>query len=192
MGELLLPRSVNGHHEGPVARHITETILSGEKDPNRKIGIVIVGGANAGVGPAGATRAAEQLGIIKSAGALYGISGGAFAAAYAATGQAQDAIKIYFTNLNTKRFYRPTRMLESVTSPFASPAVNVRYITDEVMKYEVPLDTDALSQSIIPVYGGAVDAITGESVDFDLTRQPSGQRVRDALRAGTFLYFTMA
>jgi len=188
---LLATPPVNRYGEGPVSAYATEVVLSGQKDPNEKFGVVILGGANAGAGAAGATEAAQRLGVIKAADAIYGISGGAFAAVYAATGQSSEAIKIYYRYLNTSRFYNPGRLLGSMMSPLAPPAVDVKYITDEVMRHEVPLDIAALSQSPIPIYGGAIDAITGDSIDFNLVElagQTSGQhKVGDALRAGATL-----
>lgn len=175
----------------PVAKLITERVLLGstpqerkeQRDP-RKLGIIIVGGAMAGVGPAGAAKRAAELGIFQAADGIYGNSGGLFAAGIVASENTRDGIRVYYDHLNSLDFVNPARLPKSLYNPLATPAVDLRFATRKVGPF---LDEEKILASPVPILGSATDAITGESVPLDLTKQSSLQMILYAMEAGAAL-----
>src|SRR5437868_15405392 len=73
---------------------------------DRKIGLIVEGGAMRGVISCAALQALEELGMTAAFDEVYGASAGAVNAAYFLAGQAAYATSIYYQKINNTRFIR--------------------------------------------------------------------------------------
>jgi predicted patatin/cPLA2 family phospholipase len=128
-----------------------------------------------GVISAGMISALETLGLTQSFDAVYGSSAGAINAAYFLAGQARLGTRIYFEDINNRRFIHMARALRG------HAIVDLDFLLGEVAVRHKPLDTDrvlrgipSLSVIATEVTGGAAQTLGG----FD-----SAQQLFSALRA---------
>src|SRR4051794_15211539 len=99
------------------------------------------GGCRRGVSAAGAVTAVEHLGSAQRVDAVYGVSSGAFDAAYMLAGQAGMGTTIYFEDLPATQFVRARRMLA------ARPPLALDEVIDEIVARRKPLDVAAVEDA---------------------------------------------
>src|SRR5437667_3879965 len=73
---------------------------------DRKVGLIVEGGAMRGVISCASLMALEELGLTEVFDEVYGASAGAVNAAYFLAGQAACATTIYYQKINNTRFIR--------------------------------------------------------------------------------------
>jgi predicted patatin/cPLA2 family phospholipase len=110
-------------------------------DDDHHVALVVEGGCMRGVISAGAVTALEHLGLAQRFDAVYGVSAGAFDAAYMLAGQAAMGTTIYFDDLPAANFMRARRMLA------ARPAIALDEMVDEIVARRKPLDVAAVEEA---------------------------------------------
>jgi predicted patatin/cPLA2 family phospholipase len=110
-------------------------------DDDHHVALVVEGGCMRGVISAGAVTALEHLGLAQCFDAVYGVSAGAFDAAYMLAGQAAMGTSIYFEDLPAARFLSARRMLA------ARPAIALDEVIDEIIARRKPLDVAAVEDA---------------------------------------------
>jgi predicted patatin/cPLA2 family phospholipase len=167
------------HVDGPPAPDVLELIgrrVLGETD-DYVLGLALEGGGMRGVVSGAMLLALRDLGIAPLFDRLYGTSSGSINLAYFAAGGGWDALSIYYDHL-PRGFVNPPW-------PPHRPRLNMAYVFEQVMRTEVPLDTEALAKSTADVQ------LVLSNVD---TLKPETVRARDVapeihryLMAGSWL-----
>src|SRR3954453_1952199 len=110
-------------------------------DDDHRVALVVEGGCMRGVISAGAVTALEHLGLAQRFDAVYGVSAGAFDAAYMLAGQAAMGTTIYFEDLPATQFVRARRMLA------ARPPLALDEGIDEIVARRKPLNVAAVEDA---------------------------------------------
>src|SRR5262245_35308531 len=133
----------------------TELIQRGIKPSDeRRIGLIVEGGAMRGVISCAALQGLEELGMTQVFDQVYGASAGAVNAAYFLAGQAGYATTIYYQKVNTTRFIR--RM-------WHRQVVDLDELFDSIVGRERPLLVQKVQVSRSEFFIVVADAITGQS-----------------------------
>jgi predicted patatin/cPLA2 family phospholipase len=128
----------------------------GERDDPFRLGLVVEGGAMRGVVSGGMAAGLEALALRDAFDVVYGSSAGACAGAYFLAGQAQAGARLYFEDLNNRRFINLLRGFRG------RPIVDLHLLFDDVLRHRLPLDFGALKASGIAlvVLASRVDGAT--------------------------------
>jgi predicted patatin/cPLA2 family phospholipase len=121
---------------------------------DRKVGLVVEGGAMRGVISCAALQGLEELGMTQVFDEVYAASAGAVNAAYFLAGQAGYATTIYYQKVNTTRFIR--RM-------WHRQVVDLDELFESIVGRERPLQVQRVLVSRSQFFIVVGDAITGES-----------------------------
>lgn len=103
-----------------------------------RLALVVEGGGMRGVVAGGMVAALEQLGLTDAFDEVIGSSAGAIAGAYFVAGQAAFGTRIFYEEINNRRFIFRPRLLAG------RPAVSVDFLLDEVCRHAKPLDWQAV------------------------------------------------
>lgn len=140
-----------------------------------KLALVAEGGAMRGVVAGGMVSAIERLGFADCFDLMVGSSAGACALTYLRAGQAQYGTRIFYEDINNRKFINRGRFLRG------RPIVDIDFLVDEVFADTKRLDIDALERPGPALYATATD------IDAARTRLLSdfrgADRVHDILRA---------
>jgi predicted patatin/cPLA2 family phospholipase len=112
---------------------------------DRRIALVVQGGAMRGVFTAGCLCALEDLGLRDCFDVIYGSSGGAINSAYLLAGQVYYGTSIYYSDINNRSFIDFGRLL-------AGTAVDMDYCFDEVIGRRKRLDLERVIASQTPLH----------------------------------------
>lgn len=121
----------------PVVAEVCDR-LAGASTGNQ-LALVIAGGGMRGVVAAAMLAGLEDVGVSPSVfDQVYGVSAGAVAGAYFATGSVGEVLHLYWEHLPALGFIRPARMLTG------GPFMDLGVLFDDVMRVREPLDIDAV------------------------------------------------
>jgi predicted patatin/cPLA2 family phospholipase len=140
----------------------------GKRD-QKKIALVVEGGAMRGVIAAGAALALERLSLRNTFDAFYGTSAGAITASYFIARQATVGSSIFYDNLASRDFLDPRRFFTK------EPIMNLDYL-EEVLRERKPLHTDEVIGSDLSIFALNTETALVEKMPvacdrFDLLRQ---------------------
>jgi predicted patatin/cPLA2 family phospholipase len=121
---------------------------------DRKVGLIVEGGAMRGVISCAALLALEELGLTEVFDEVYGASAGAVNAAYFLAGQAAFATTIYYQKINNTRILRRF---------WHRKIVNIDDLFDSIIMSERPLRVDKVLASPSQLFITIADARTGEA-----------------------------
>ncbi len=152
----------------------------GARTDDRRVALVIEGGAMRGVVSAGMASALDQLGLRDAFDEVHGASAGAFNGAFFMAGQAAYMTSLYWRGFGDPRFVSLRRALRG-----EGPAFDMDYVVDGIWARGRPLRMDVLLESAAELHCTATDADTAEIVDLAPLR--SAEEVRCALRASARL-----
>ena len=145
-------------------------------DDGARIALAVEGGAMRGVISAGMVSALEDLGLGSAFDAVYGSSAGAINAAYFLAGQARLGTRIYYEDINTRRFIDLGRAFTQ------RPILDLDFLLDEVAGRRKRLEMGRVIDSASPLVILATDVDTQSPAVF--RRFVDGRSLRDALHAG--------
>ena len=138
-----------------VLKERAELIQRGIKPSDeRKVGLVVEGGAMRGVISCAALQGLEELGMTQVFDEVYAASAGAVNAAYFLAGQAGYATTIYYQKVNTTRFIRRL---------WHRQVVDLDELFESIVGRERPLRVEKVLASRSQFFIVVADAITGES-----------------------------
>jgi predicted patatin/cPLA2 family phospholipase len=120
----------------------------------RRIGLIVEGGAMRGVISCAALQGLEELGMTQVFDQVYGASAGAVNGAYFLAGQAGYATTIYYQKVNTTRFIRRI---------WHRQVVDLDELFESIVGRERPLQVQKVLASRSEFFVVVADAITGES-----------------------------
>jgi predicted patatin/cPLA2 family phospholipase len=121
---------------------------------NRKVGLIVEGGAMRGVISCAALMALEELGMTDVFDEVYGASAGAVNAAYFLASQAAYATSIYYQRINNRRF---------LGRFWNRRVLNLDDLFDSIIAGERPLRIDRVLESRSRLFITIADARTGEA-----------------------------
>lgn len=124
-----------------------------EKD--QKFALVVQGGGMRGTYSIAALAELEKHGLNDRFGDIFATSAGALNATYYLAGQAQVGISAYLDHLSNKRFINKKRLRR---------VIDIDYLIDHVLAYQVPLDIDAVYASSTHLHIGMTSTHTGQIV----------------------------
>ena len=152
----------------------------GARTDDRRVALVIEGGAMRGVVSAGMASALDQLGLRDAFDEVHGASAGAFNGAFFMAGQAAYMTSLYWRGFGDPRFVSLRRALRG-----RGPAFDMDYVVDGIWARGRPLRIDVLLESAAELHCTATDADTAAIVD--LANLRTAEEVRCALRASARL-----
>ncbi len=138
-------------------------------DDGARIALVAEGGAMRGVIAGGMVSGIEAEGMAGCFDLMIGTSAGACALAYLRAGQARFGTRMFYEDLNNRRFISPGRAL------FGGPLVDIDHLVDTVFTTIKPLDLATLSNPGPALFATATDIDRGEVVElngFDVPGRP--------------------
>jgi len=121
---------------------------------DRKLGLIVEGGAMRGVISCAALMALEELGMTEVFDEVYGGSAGAVNAAYVLAGQAAYATSLYYQKINNTRFLRRF---------WHRKIVDIDDLFDSIIAGDRPLRIDKVLASRSQFFVTIADACTGEA-----------------------------
>jgi len=121
---------------------------------DRKLGLIVEGGAMRGVISCAALMALEELGMTEVFDEVYGGSAGAVNAAYFLAGQAAYATSLYYQKINNTRFLRRF---------WHRKIVDIDDLFDSIIAGDRPLRIDKVLASRSQFFVTIADACTGEA-----------------------------
>ncbi|HSU89059.1 MAG TPA: patatin-like phospholipase family protein, partial [Terriglobia bacterium] len=121
---------------------------------DRKLGLIVEGGAMRGVISCAALMALEELGMTEAFDEVYGGSAGAVNAAYFLAGQAAYATSLYYKKINNTRFLRRF---------WHRKIVDIDDLFDSIIAGDRPLRIDKVLASRSQFFVTIADACTGEA-----------------------------
>jgi len=121
---------------------------------DRKLGLIVEGGAMRGVISCAALMALEELGMTEVFDEVYGGSAGAVNAAYFLAGQAAYATSLYYQKINNTRFLRRF---------WHRKVVDIDDLFDSIIAGDRPLRIDKVLASRSQFFVTIADACTGEA-----------------------------
>ena len=163
----------------PVAEILRRRAAGNSRPPHgdgASVALAVEGGAMRGVVSAGMLSALEALGLVDAFDAVYGSSAGALNAAYFLAGQAAFGTRIYYEDINNRRFIDMRRPL------VGRPVVNLSFLLDDVAVKRKPLDVARMLASPVPLRVMATDLATCTGVALRDFRDAAG--LLGAIRAG--------
>lgn len=122
----------------PVLAEIDRRRAGEPSDPDVKLALVIEGGGMRGVVCGGMVAALESLGLTGVFDEVIGSSAGAIAGAYFVAGQAAFGTRIFYEEINNRRFISRRRLL------VRRPVVSVDFLLDDVCRNAKRLDWQAV------------------------------------------------
>lgn len=122
----------------PVLAEIERRRAGGPRDPSVKLALVIEGGGMRGVVCGGMVAGLEALGLTETFDEVIGSSAGAIAGAYFVAGQAAFGTRIFYEEINNRRFIWKPRLL------LRRPVVSVDFLLDDVCRNAKRLDWRAV------------------------------------------------
>lgn len=140
----------------------------------RKIGLVVEGGAMRGVLSGGGAVALEHLGFHDLFDEVYATSAGAMNASYMLSRQAELGITVYYESLMDRRFWSPWRFWKMV---------DIDYLFRDAVTRQKPLDTEGVLRSPSRLLVAVIDVRAGEGLLLD-TRSTNAPLL-DMLKATT-------
>lgn len=145
---------------------------AGSADDDRKLGLIVEGGAMRGVFSAGACVGLERLGLTDVFDEVYGASSGALNAAYFLAGQGAYAAPIYYEDINNSQFINMGRL---------SKILDVDFLFEEILTRRKALDVARVCASPSRFFVSLADATTGEG--FLVRAEKDGPPLMDVLKA---------
>ena len=122
----------------PVLAEIERRRAGGTRDPAMKLALVIEGGGMRGVVCGGMVAGLEALGLTDVFDEVIGSSAGAIAGAYFVAGQAAFGTRIFYEEINNRRFIWKPRLF------VRRPVVSVDFLLDDVCRHAKRLDWRAV------------------------------------------------
>jgi predicted patatin/cPLA2 family phospholipase len=113
-----------------------------------------------GVVGGGMVSALEERGLLGCFDTVHGSSAGACVGAYFVAGQARLGTRIYYEDINNRKFIDPKRLW------MGRAIMNTHFLIDEVMRSAKPLAVDRIVGNPGLVHIVATDGNTGESREF--------------------------
>jgi predicted patatin/cPLA2 family phospholipase len=132
------PPSLGGH---PLLDKLERRRASGSRDDGARIILAIEGGGMRGVVCGGMVAALEDLGLTTAFDEVIGCSAGAIAGAYFIAGQAAFGTRIFYEEINNRKFIDKRRLL------MRRPVVSVDFLLDDVCRNNKRLDWQAVLAS---------------------------------------------
>lgn len=114
---------------------------TGSRDDGARIALAIEGGGMRGVVCGGMVAALEDLGLTHAFDEVIGCSAGAIAGAYFVAGQAAFGTRIFYEEINNRKFIDKRRLL------LRRPVVSVDFLLDDVCRNNKRLDWQAVLAS---------------------------------------------
>lgn len=140
-----------------------------------KLALVAEGGAMRGVVAGGMVSAIERLGFTGCFDLMVGSSAGACALAYLRAGQARYGTRIFYEDINNRKFIDRARLLRG------RPIVDIDFLVDEVFADTKRLDTSALEHPGADLFATATDVDGARTVLLSDFRE--SKRAHEILRA---------
>jgi predicted patatin/cPLA2 family phospholipase len=162
-----------------VVRILQRRVARGSRPPHddgARVALVIEGGAMRGVISAGMVSAMEELGLAGVFDAVYGSSAGAINGAYFLAGQAAVGTRIYYEDINNRRFIDLRRAVRG------RAIVDLGFLLDDVAVHRKRLDVGRLLDARPALSVMATDVETERAVTLAGFDAPAG--LFSALRAG--------
>jgi predicted patatin/cPLA2 family phospholipase len=128
----------------------------GQRADPYHLALVIEGGGMRGVVAGGMVTALEARGLLGCFDSIHGSSAGACAGAYFLAGQARLGTRIYYEDINNKRFINLWRPW------IGRPTMNTHFLIDHVMRVDKPLDVSRILATRDVLHIVATDADSGE------------------------------
>ncbi len=150
--------------------------LDAPHEDGARVALVVEGGAMRGVISAGMVSALEVLGLARLFDRIYGSSAGAINAAYFLAGQAALGTRIYYEDINNRRFIDPGRAV------FGRAIVDLGFLIDDVAVHRKALDVARVLASPVDLSVMATDVDSEASVA--LAGFQHAPELFGALRAG--------
>lgn len=153
--------------------------LEGKGDPDKEahLAVAVEGGGVRGAVSAGMLLALEQLGACDIIDSVYGSSAGAMNVSFFVTDEGPLGATVYYDAINNKQFINFGRILTK------HPVVNLDYLLNKVLEYEVPLDWNMVVSSDTPVN---IIATNLDTKDSDVIKNLKSKReIKKALRASS-------
>jgi predicted patatin/cPLA2 family phospholipase len=125
------------------------------------LALVIEGGGMRGVVAGGMVSALEGRGLLPCFDSIHGSSVGACAGAFFLAGQARLGTRIFYEDINNRRFIDRCRPL------LGRPIMNTDFLTNHVMRVAKPLRTDKILSSPGTLHIITTDVTSGEAHVFD-------------------------
>lgn len=122
----------------PVLAEIERRRAGGPRDPDVRLALVIEGGGMRGVVCGGMVAGLEALGLTEVFDEVIGSSAGAIAGAYFVAGQAAFGTRIFYEEINNRRFIWKPRLF------MRRPVVSVDFLLDDVCRNAKRLDWRAV------------------------------------------------
>jgi predicted patatin/cPLA2 family phospholipase len=155
-----------------VVKNIRARARNGATD-DRKIALIVEGGAMRGVFSSGANIGIESLGLLHAFDEVYGCSAGAINAAYLLAGQAAFGTRIYFEDINNTRFINLWRGPNRV--------IDLDYLFHDVIARRKRLDLAKIDAQSCCLLVSLTDAVTGRGILVDY--RPGKYPLLDVIRA---------
>ncbi|MBB3037296.1 patatin-like phospholipase family protein [Hoyosella altamirensis] len=131
----------------------------GKRHDTHRVAFVVEGGGPRGAYSAGMLTALKALGLIDAADALFGVSAGAFNAAWVLAGQSALGASLWSDPAVTSQTFRGRNVLRG------RPIVDSTHLVRTVYTRQVRMNFQAVLDHPISFHPVATDADTGESVD---------------------------
>lgn len=144
-----------------------------QRKDNFKVGLIIEGGGMRGVIVGGMVVALEALEAVNAFDGIYTESAGSCAGAYFISEQATEGERIYYEDINNKKFINRLRLF------IGKPVVDIPFLTYRVMKDVKPLNWKKIAESKAPLHIYVTSAKDGKMID--IFKFKTQQEVLDAL-----------
>lgn len=148
---------------------------TGPSNDGLKLALVAEGGAMRGVVAGGMVSAIERLGFTSCFDLMVGSSAGACALTYLRAGQARYGTRIFYEDINNRKFIDRARLLRG------KPIVDIDFLVDEVFADTKRLEVAALALPGAALYATGTDVDRAQTVLLSDFRDK--ERAHDILRA---------
>jgi predicted patatin/cPLA2 family phospholipase len=155
---------LQGIEPGRVIELIQRRIADPGAEPDRKLAVVVEGGAMRGVYTAGALLALHLLKAQRAFDAVYGTSSGAVNAAHFLSGRGHLKAATYYKALVDGRFFHPLRIHR---------AVDIDYFVDDVLQKSFPLEMEQVIASPVPLRIALLNCTDGRGEVVTLPSTPA-------------------
>ncbi len=125
-------------HAGRILAALQARAAAGAPQDGMRLALVIEGGGMRGVVCGGMVAALEHIGLTQGFDEVIGSSAGAIAGAYFVAGQAAFGTRIFYEEINNRRFIAKRRLF------LGKPVVSVDFLLDEVCRGPKELDWQAV------------------------------------------------
>ncbi|MEL7116576.1 MAG: patatin-like phospholipase family protein [Pseudomonadota bacterium] len=137
-----------------------EGYVPGSYSDGHHIALAAEGGGMRGVATGGMVSAIEDLGLTHCFDSVHGSSAGGAACAYLVAGQAKLGTRIFYEDLNDRRFINMRRMWR------LQPIMDKAFLVDHVMDKIKPIDFNAIQRSGTRLHIVCTDIDAGEAQVF--------------------------